>query len=302
MTDTRAHTFDCDCTSCNAQDAATPVGMDLFRKPTAIRNITPVTTQTTGPVRHLKAGQRVGNGRVRKISDKQEWYINKLINERDLTDLKILSNQTIDPDEIPYMGLPAAKALIEKLLGMPFKGTDSPVPAKQAIPGSPKQQKLISDLATERNLSESDLAAMVKIFPNASNLITALFKLPKPNKADMLKEEIAKATDNDEYIPTKIIPGFYKDNNNDVWKVQFNKAQTGMYALLRITPKKYEYTPGAINSITPEMFVSLNPLDITLEEAKAYGRKTGSCYMCGRELTKQESIDAGIGPICAGKF
>lgn len=33
-----------------------------------------------------------------------------------------------------------------------------------------------------------------------------------------------------------------------------------------------------------------------------YGRVSGSCAMCGRELTDPKSVDRGIGPICAAKF
>jgi len=36
--------------------------------------------------------------------------------------------------------------------------------------------------------------------------------------------------------------------------------------------------------------------------AVAYGRKFGSCAICGRELTVTESIERGIGPICAERF
>ena len=36
--------------------------------------------------------------------------------------------------------------------------------------------------------------------------------------------------------------------------------------------------------------------------AIAYGRRFGACSICGRELTVGESIDRGIGPICADKF
>ena len=36
--------------------------------------------------------------------------------------------------------------------------------------------------------------------------------------------------------------------------------------------------------------------------AIAYGRRTGECCICGRELTNHVSIEAGIGPICAEKF
>jgi len=39
-----------------------------------------------------------------------------------------------------------------------------------------------------------------------------------------------------------------------------------------------------------------------LAAAKAYGRKTGSCSCCGRELTNAESIAMGIGPICASNW
>lgn len=39
-----------------------------------------------------------------------------------------------------------------------------------------------------------------------------------------------------------------------------------------------------------------------LGAAVAYGQKTGNCSCCGRELTKAESIEAGIGPICAERW
>lgn len=36
--------------------------------------------------------------------------------------------------------------------------------------------------------------------------------------------------------------------------------------------------------------------------AKAYGIRTGNCCVCGRLLTKEESIDRMIGPVCAGRY
>jgi len=36
--------------------------------------------------------------------------------------------------------------------------------------------------------------------------------------------------------------------------------------------------------------------------ATLYGQQTGNCSCCGRELTRKDSIDRGIGPICAEKF
>lgn len=39
-----------------------------------------------------------------------------------------------------------------------------------------------------------------------------------------------------------------------------------------------------------------------LESAVLFGRRTGACSCCGRELTNGVSIDKGIGPICESKF
>ena len=39
-----------------------------------------------------------------------------------------------------------------------------------------------------------------------------------------------------------------------------------------------------------------------LESAVAYGRRTGNCAVCNRDLTRHDSIDRGIGPICAERL
>lgn len=39
-----------------------------------------------------------------------------------------------------------------------------------------------------------------------------------------------------------------------------------------------------------------------LQAAMKYGKLSGRCCSCGRELTNDGSIEAGIGPICAEKF
>lgn len=33
-----------------------------------------------------------------------------------------------------------------------------------------------------------------------------------------------------------------------------------------------------------------------------YGRLTGACALCGRDLTDQASVDRGVGPVCAKNF
>jgi len=39
-----------------------------------------------------------------------------------------------------------------------------------------------------------------------------------------------------------------------------------------------------------------------LAAAVAFGRRTGQCSCCGRELTNAESVELGIGPICRERF
>ena len=39
-----------------------------------------------------------------------------------------------------------------------------------------------------------------------------------------------------------------------------------------------------------------------IEGLKNYGKETGRCILCGRELTNPVSVEQGIGPICAGRY
>lgn len=40
---------------------------------------------------------------------------------------------------------------------------------------------------------------------------------------------------------------------------------------------------------------------LSLDEAKGYGRATGTCCVCGAHLENPESVALGIGPICGGR-
>jgi hypothetical protein len=46
------------------------------------------------------------------------------------------------------------------------------------------------------------------------------------------------------------------------------------------------------------MAVANDPLTAAIR----YGKVSGECSCCGRELTDPRSIERGIGPICAEKF
>ena len=58
----------------------------------------------------------------------------------------------------------------------------------------------------------------------------------------------------------------------------------------------YTYLGAARRYLTPDY------RRCTLEEAGALGKASGICIHCGRLLNDPESVDRGIGPICAGKY
>lgn len=60
------------------------------------------------------------------------------------------------------------------------------------------------------------------------------------------------------------------------------------------TEWKFDYAPGAIQQLKPEM-------RMTLEEAKEFGAIYGICCVCAAILTNEKSIEEGIGPVCGGR-
>jgi len=58
--------------------------------------------------------------------------------------------------------------------------------------------------------------------------------------------------------------------------------------------------PGADLDYVRDMLAEFNA--DPLAAAKKYGKLSGRCCVCGHDLTNDESIDAGIGPVCAGRI
>lgn len=58
---------------------------------------------------------------------------------------------------------------------------------------------------------------------------------------------------------------------------------------------EFVYVAGAVRQLRPEHRMSL-------ADAIAYGALYGVCCRCSTTLTKETSIERGIGPVCAGKF
>jgi hypothetical protein len=82
-----------------------------------------------------------------------------------------------------------------------------------------------------------------------------------------------------------------------VYKVQANRAGTAHYAkVLDSETGSFEYAgAGPLRLLSEETL-------LTLDQAAEFGKLYGRCARCGATLTDEDSIERGIGPICATKF
>lgn len=94
----------------------------------------------------------------------------------------------------------------------------------------------------------------------------------------------------------KAVPasGYYTFNDK-VYKVQVSPNSGYSYAKVFDPETGWSYASGVIYKLA-------NATHLTLDQAKKYGKLYGCCVICGRTLTDEGSIEAGIGPICAGKI
>lgn len=95
-----------------------------------------------------------------------------------------------------------------------------------------------------------------------------------------------------------VTPGFYLHGGR-VYKVRPAQGGGHLYAMVLVGQVEgnatWEYAKGAM--------AWLRASDkMTQDQAAEFGRTHGFCAMCGRLLTDPESIQRGIGPVCATKF
>lgn len=96
------------------------------------------------------------------------------------------------------------------------------------------------------------------------------------------------------YVPQAEGPG----NIFKVYKMVHGSGRQGCKRLVHDGDQKgrFEYLGLAAKHLPAEAKA------MSLEEAKAFGRLYGFCVRCGATLTDEESIAAGIGPVCSGKW
>ena len=97
---------------------------------------------------------------------------------------------------------------------------------------------------------------------------------------------------------TEVAEGWYMVGETP-WKVQHNREHTGLYAKrLDVIDGSgsWEYVQGGLRVIATK------GTPMTVEQAAEFGKLYSVCAVCGRELTLEESIERGVGPVCAGRL
>lgn len=93
--------------------------------------------------------------------------------------------------------------------------------------------------------------------------------------------------------------GMYRLEDGTIVRVYLGQKSGRMLAKQLVSDgdhHEYEYMGAARRFITTET------AKLTLEEAKEFGRMTGHCCVCARRLDVPESVEAGIGPVCASRL
>lgn len=94
----------------------------------------------------------------------------------------------------------------------------------------------------------------------------------------------------------------YALHRDGIWKFYVvSKPQSGRWAGYTFVSRLASDTEYRVSSVNAQADI-LEAIAFNVEQAASdYGHQVGRCGICNRTLTDQESINLGIGPICAGK-
>jgi hypothetical protein len=273
-------------------------------------------TDTAERSHYKKPGTVSGRGITRLVSAKQVNYIKRLMRERDTAGLVRLPGS----ENIERMSLAGARDLIERLLACPELPVKASTPLRSEH-ASEAQISYLTSLINGRSFGAADsrlrdqAAAAIEAGALSKSLasaaISAFKVLPYAERASVtplttVAENVAK----DE---TDRLDGIYAKGGK-IYKVQYNRTRTNLYGKLFVPENSTEAVwdssgnLSASGTVVWEYVGSFARLNLTaadkmsIEEAKKFGALYGTCINCGRTLTDEKSIEAGIGPVCAKAF
>lgn len=274
---------------------------------------------TTSPAAGSVARNQYGTFAVHAPTEPQLKFAARLVATKDTTGLE----DDYEAYRSGRMNKKAASRFIDELLSRPDAAT-GPVAIRK--PASAKQTDLIKRLATERVWAPTpdstpdalkaigwiDQVLMDEAVESwqASKGIDHLFASPKAQAAAAPAAELES--------------GMYRVGET-IYKVYRAVHGSGRMCAKELvvgwTCEGHESTDGPIGNVTycdgtcrsgevtatfeyrglATRFVTADAR-MSLEDAKAFGAIYGVCCQCGATLTAEASIEAGIGPVCAGKI
>lgn len=187
----------------------------------------------------------------------------------------------------------------------PFTTATAPAPASE------RQISYLRSLVTER----AELEGALPLSAAVEDWITSSTKANASRRIDLAKAKLAEARasrpavavrDDEDYEGFWTLAGRderrngldHADGATNIYKVQRAVNGSGRLYAKVLDPETGDWiiSRGAITEIRRA------GKRLTLEAAKDLGHLYGRCIACGRTLTDESSIAAGIGPVCATKF
>lgn len=188
-----------------------------------------------------------------------------------------------------------------------------------ARPATSKQVDFLNRLLKEKDTTGLEIDLSDLTITTASSLIDELLKrgrakagttsrrLPPVEgihrwKGDIYKVQIAVHGSGNLYAKKLVeihegrCPGHLRENDPSAFDAPWRYHQHAGECDQWVAGEwGFEYAPGMVSHLTADTLM-------TLEEAKDFGALYGVCCVCGRTLTNEESIEAGIGPVCGRRL
>ena len=304
---------DCMCVKCLMADMDAHLAK-IGYTPTKFQ-VTDAEKNTSVRTRYAKPGQRAGYGTVRLVSPAQVRYIKGLMRERDTTNLIRLPGS----EDIEKMSLRGARDLIDRLLGCPMKAvepkTNSPFDAAPAVRmASNKQVYWLIKTGSEKDLRNAPTYVIDAVeLARTVEGVSALTRDSQGTNTTVPAEVAKSALDylfKAPYAPREVKPvtetvreGIYCVEGT-VFKVQTAHHGSGKrYAKrLDLETGTFTYATGAIDRIKPEHAITQAQALEVVTSLRQTLSTLEHCFVCGRELTDETSMERGIGPVCYGKL
>lgn len=143
------------------------------------------------------------------------------------------------------------------------------------------QISFLESLATTRVISAELPVFATLTKAEASELIGKLKNLPYLPRAPRAGAPVSD-----------LVEGIYFAQG-EVYKAK--KSGAGRIYALKLVGSSWSYDPSHVRGLAIENL-------ITLEQASEFGIRTGVCAICGIPLTNLDSLERGIGPVCAKRF